>query len=279
MENILIEKTPPLPDSSDPLLATHDSLNPYRIGAGLISRRFLWDLTPTAWRSARNLRLISGQHAAKRAVILCNGPSLNDVNFDLLDNVFVFGLNKINLIFPRTTMRPDAIVAVNSFVIEQNQSFYEETDIPLYLDYRASKAFKKCSNRTYLYTNTKGFARNVFWGVDVGHTVTYVALQLAFHMGFQEVALVGCDHNFGQTGPENKVVTSGDKDENHFDPNYFSGGVKWQLPDLFKSEVSYTVAKKQFESHGRRIVNCSEGGSLDIFHRMTLSDWIGSVSK
>jgi len=267
-----------LPDFEDPLLSSHDSLNPYRTGLGLLARRFLWDLNPRAWTSARNLKSCRevGGRQGKKAVILCNGPSLNDVNFNHLKDTFIFGLNKINLIFPRTSMRPNAIVAVNPYVIEQNKSFFETTNIPVYLDYRFSNSFSASVNRTYLYTNTKGFARDIFWGVDSGNTVTYVALQLAFHMGFTDVALVGCDHSFAQTGPENKVVSANGEDESHFHPDYFSGGVKWQLPDLFKSEVSYMTAKKQYEAHGRRVVNCTTGGKLEIFPRQSLQHWLNS---
>ena len=268
------------PDLEDPLLHTHDALNPYRTGLGLLTRRFLWDLNPRAWISASNLKSCRkvGEKYGKRAVILCNGPSLNEVDFDLLKDTFIFGLNKINLIFPRTSMRPNAIVAVNPFVIEQNMSFFETTNIPLYLDYRFSNSFSFSSNRTYLYTNVKGFARYVFWGVDTGNTVTYVALQLAFHMGFTNVALVGCDHNFFQKGPENKIVSADGEDKSHFDSNYFSGGVNWQLPDLFKSEVAYVTAKKQYEAHGRSIINCTKGGKLEIFMRQPLDKWIDGLT-
>jgi len=67
---------------------------------------------------------------------MCNGPSLNEVDFDMLDEsgVFTFGLNKINLLFNRTSLRPSVIVAVNPFVIEQNSEFYNKTDTPLFLD-------------------------------------------------------------------------------------------------------------------------------------------------
>ena len=112
------------PDPDDPLLKTHDSVNPYRTGMGLILRRLLWDIRPVAWRSAQKLRSCHDIRTGERAVIYCNGPSLNNVDFDLLDGVFVFGLNKIDLIFSKTSMRPDAIVAVNSCIIEQNKPFY-----------------------------------------------------------------------------------------------------------------------------------------------------------
>src|SRR3546814_18681708 len=67
---------------------------------------------------------------------MCNGPSLLETDFDLLhrSGVFTLGLNKVNLLFDRTSLRPSAIVAVNPYVIEQNAAFYNDTEIPLYLD-------------------------------------------------------------------------------------------------------------------------------------------------
>jgi hypothetical protein len=42
--------------------------------------------------------------------------------------------------------------------------------------------------------------------------VTYVALQLAFHLGFQEVIMVGVDHSFSTQGAPNTLVTSTSQD-------------------------------------------------------------------
>ena len=82
------------PDLEDPILRAHDSLNPYRVGLGQLFRRLMWDLNPRAWSSARNLNACrgAGDKQGKKAVILCNGPSLNDVNFDLFDNIFNFSV-------------------------------------------------------------------------------------------------------------------------------------------------------------------------------------------
>jgi hypothetical protein len=103
-----------------------------------------------------------------------------------------------------------------------------------------------------------------------------VALQLAFHLGFLDVALVGCDHNFVAKGEANKTVTAGSKDDSHFDPRYFSGGVKWQLPDLVASEFYYELARRMFLSEGRRVVNSTVDGKLEIFERMSLDEWLNN---
>ena len=93
-------------------------------------------------------------------------------------------------------------------------------------------------------------------------------------MGFRNVALVGADHTFATKGAANKTVVSGARDESHFDPNYFAGGVQWHLPDLFQSEVSYTMARDMYAAFGGRVVNATEGGRLEVFDRLGIDEFL-----
>jgi len=253
------------------------TLNPYRrSGRDLLSRLF-WDLNPNSWRSRAALRKWRDRHAGQKAVILCNGPSLNEVPFDDLKGTFTFGLNKIHLMFDRTDFRPSVVVAVNPNVIEQTAETYDSLDIPVFADSFGTRFIRRRNDIIFLHsTNHRGFASDCSVSVDQGYTVTYVALQLAAHFGFRDVALVGCDHYFSTKGQANKAVTAGAEDPNHFDKRYFSGGVTWDLPDLVQSEVSYLTAGQTFEELGGRVVNCTEGGRLEIFPRMALSDFLAT---
>lgn len=253
------------------------SLNPYRAGFAAIARRLVWDLDFRSWRSRAALRRLRNAHAGGKAVILCNGPSLNRVDFEQLRGHFTFGLNKINLLFDRVDFRPSAVVSVNQRVIQQNADFYNATDIPVFVDWRGRDVILQREGVIFLHTTgLRGFAYDCSISLDQGFTVTYVALQLAAHMGFRDVALVGCDHNFATRGPANATVVSGELDPNHFDPRYFAGGVSWDLPDLIQSEVSYLIAKQAFGNLGGRVVNCTEGGKLEILPRTSLTDFLGS---
>lgn len=271
-------------DQSNPHVFTHPTLNPYKRLLGVFFEvwpdakdRLRWDLQPESRISRKRMQAWRDRHQGKKAVILCNGPSLNQVDFDLLarSGVFTFGLNKINLLFNRTAFRPSCIVAVNRLVLEQNEAFFNQTDIPLFLAHYSRDLVKMRENVHFLHSvNQRKFARDCSVSVGQGATVTNVAIQLAFHMGFSEVALVGCDHSFAEKGPANKTVEAGKVDHSHFDPNYFAGGVKWQLPDLLQSEVSYTIAREVYEAHGRHIVNATEGGKLEIFERTSLEAFL-----
>ena len=266
--------------SHNPLRDSRATINPYLYAAGELLRRIKWDLHPLSWVSRARVRAWKDRFQGQKAVILCNGPSLLKSDLTLLDGVFTFGLNKINLLFDKSTFRPSCIVAVNSFVIEQNKEFYNQTNLPLFLDSHAVKFVRSRTNIVFMHSSRQyKMARDCSISINQGHTVTYAAMQLAFHMGFTSVALIGCDHYFAAKGPANQVVTSGERDDSHFDPHYFSGGVQWQLPDLVHSELFYALAKEVYETFNRKIFNATEGGRLEIFPRIRLADFVGTTNS
>ncbi|AUD04465.1 6-hydroxymethylpterin diphosphokinase MptE-like protein [Spirosoma pollinicola] len=256
-------------------LQLRDTLNPYRQAALLIKNRLKWDFNKLSWDSRKKLQAVKNKYQGQKAIIICNGPSLNKVDFQQLDGVFTFGLNKINLLFDRGNFRPSAIVAVNSMVIEQNYDFFNDTQIPLYIDEKGAYLVKNRKNVTFLHSSpVKTFAKDCSLSVNQGGTVTYVALQLAFHYGFSKVGLIGCDHYFKDKGPANALAVFNGQDDNHFDKNYFASGQKWHLPDLPQNEYSYSMANEVYSNYGRQIYNCTAGGHLDLFDRLPLEDFL-----
>ena len=263
-------------DDSDPRISNHASINPYRRGTGMMLSRLIWDLNVKSWVSRARLKSIKDKYKGQKAVIICNGPSLLKTNLEELAGTFTFGLNKINLLFDKSDFRPSCVVAINPYVLEQNKEFYNSTDIPLFLDLFAAtnKIIKAKQNITFIHSGPEGFARDCAVSYCQGFTVTYAAMQLAFHMGFHKVALIGADHDFADKGTANKLVTATTKDRNHFDPRYFSNGMQWQLPDLIESDASYSKARDTFIAFGRSIVNATEGGKLEIFERKSLKRFL-----
>ena len=240
-----------------------------------------YQLTPEAFRSRKNLTKLKDSQKGKKAVIMCNGPSLLETDFKALaeSGAVVIGLNKVNLLFDKTDLRPDYIVAVNRHVIEQNADFFNETDIPLlvsYQNWRKERLVKPRANISHLMVNDlgRGPQDDITWAIHEGSTVTTPALQLALHLGCSEIGLIGCDHNFATKGDPNKEVIAGKEDPNHFDPNYFANGVTWQLPDLLGSEISYLRVLRLAESDRIPIWNCTIGGKLDLFNRKSLQSFL-----
>jgi hypothetical protein len=93
-------------------------------------------------------------------------------------------------------------------------------------------------------------------------------MQIAYYMGFAKVILTGVDHSFTTKGEPHATVLSVGDDPNHFDPDYFGKGIRWQLPDLETSELAYRLAKYQFEIDNRELFDATVDGSLRVFPKV-----------
>ncbi|MBN1303051.1 MAG: DUF115 domain-containing protein [Anaerolineales bacterium] len=228
-------------------------------------------LHPWRQESISRLRAMKDIHKGQRAFIIGNGPSLKNTDLARLKNEFTFGLNRIYLMFPELGFSTTYLVSINNLVIEQCAADLLNLDMPRFLAWHSRKHFSQSISLseipTFLYTSYTGikFSRNVTGRVWEGATVTNVALQLAFHMGFDKVILIGVDHSFATKGPANKTVVSEGDDPNHFSPTYFGKGFRWQLPDLDTSEIGYHLARQAYETAGRTVIDATIGGKLTIF--------------
>ena len=143
--------------------------------------------------------------------------------------------------------------------------------MPKFLSWRSHRFFPAGPlPATFLYTtyDNPAFARDVRRRVWESATVTYVALQLAFHMGFEQVILVGVDHSSAVAGKANTTIVSQGDDPNHFNPAYFGKGFRWQLPDFETSEIGYRLARQAYVSAGRQVLDATIGGKLTIFPKV-----------
>jgi len=234
----------------------------------------------TMWPSARfhpvrrtsrhKLARLKDAHHGKRCFIIGNGPSLKNTDLSLLKDEFTFGMNRIYLIFPELGFSTSYYLSVNSLVIEQCAKEIASLSIPTFLSWRSRKLISPSEEIIFLHTTYSGpkFALDARERLWEGATVTYVALQLAYHMGFQQVILIGVDHNFSTRGTPNTTVTSTGDDPDHFDARYFGKGYRWQLPDLATSERGYSMAQQVYTQNGRQILDATVDGKLDIFPKV-----------
>jgi hypothetical protein len=228
------------------------------------------------WRreSVRRLADLKDIHQGKRAFIIGNGPSLKQTDLSKLKGEYTFGLNRIYLMFPQLGFNTTFFVSVNDLVIEQCITDIAALPMPKFLSWRSHRFFPSGPlPSTFLYTtyDNPAFARDVRHRVWESATVTYVALQLAYHMGFDQVILVGVDHNSNVPGKANTTIVSQGDDPNHFDPGYFGKGFRWQLPDFETSEIGYRMARQAYEAAGRQILDATVNGKLTIFQKVEFS--------
>jgi hypothetical protein len=224
------------------------------------------------WRRASRQRLaaMKNNYKGQRCFIIGNGPSLNKTDLSKLRQEYTFGLNRIYLLFPKLGFTTSFYLSMNDLVIEQCADDIVRLPVPKFLSWRSHRFLNPTQDTHFLYTTYTGpkFARDVTGRLWEGATVTYVALQLAYHLGFETAVLIGVDHNFVTRGDANKVVTSQGDDPNHFAPDYFGKGFKWQLPDLETSERAYRMARQAYEADGRRVLDATVGGKLTVFPKV-----------
>ncbi|GAP13796.1 uncharacterized protein conserved in bacteria [Longilinea arvoryzae] len=229
---------------------------------------FLRGLDPRWRESQQRLESFREKHAGQRCFIMGNGPSLRNTDLSKLRGETTFGLNRIYLAFPELGFSTSYLVAVNDLVLEQCQADFRALSMPKFITWRERKALSGDPNTIFVdtdFTGEENFNGDATGRLFEGFTVTYVALQLAFFMGFKQAILIGVDHNFVTQGPANQAVVSQGDDPNHFTPNYFGAGFKWQLPDLAGSERAYRLARQAYEAAGRSVVDATVGGKLTVF--------------
>ena len=238
-----------------------------------IPQSLAWRFSDTAHWNRSLLRNYKDIHTGKRCIIVANGPSLAKMDLTILGNELTFGLNRIYLNFPFSSFRPTYYVAVNELVLKQFAHDITTLSMPKFVNWGQRSYFPK-KEPGIIYLKSKHVINDTF-EQDLTHpfvfggTVTFVTLQLAFYMGFHQVVIIGLDHRFSENGTPNEIKKrTTEIDSSHFHPDYFPKGVKWQLPDLLRSEIDYSIARKFYESEGREILDATPGGNCNVFKKV-----------
>jgi hypothetical protein len=223
---------------------------------------------------------LKNAYKGERCFIIGNGPSLKQTDLSRLQGEYTFGMNRIYLLYPELGFTTTFFLSVNDLVIEQCAADILALPIPKFLSWRSHDVILSALGKdvhlpetpplAFLHTTYTGprFATDARQRMWEGATVTYVALQLAYHIGFNQVILIGVDHNFTTQGKPNTTVVSQGDDPDHFAGNYFGKGFRWQLPDLETSERAYEMARSAYAHAGREILDATVGGKLTIFPKV-----------
>lgn len=237
-----------------------------------------YNLSPAGRASARRIREFQDEYKGQRCFIIGNGPSLRRMDLSPLRNEVTFGLNRIYLLFEELGFSTTFLVAINRLVLEQAAQEVTAVDSTVFVNWWSRHHVPPGRDPIYLRVTSarSRFSTAADRGIWAGATVTFAALQLAFYMGFEEVILLGVDHSFGYEGRPNDVVESAGPDLNHFHPQYFGKGFRWQLPDLETSERAYELARGAYERAGRRVLDATVDGRLEVFPKVEFTSLFDS---
>jgi GT2 family glycosyltransferase len=230
-------------------------------------------------------------HRGERVVIIGNGPSLNRLDLSRLKNENTIAVNAIFYASEQMGFDPTFYVVEDTAVVKDNLNAIIEYDAgqkffpSIYrnlIGEHDNVAYFMMNRGFYEYRSPDfcipRFSFDPSQTVYSGQSVTLINLQLAHYLGFEEVVLVGMDFSYSIPADaivEGDVITSVGQDPNHFHPDYFGPGKVWKDPKLDRVLANYALAKQIFESTGRRIINATAGGKLELFDRVSYEELFG----
>lgn len=233
-------------------------------------------------KSNEILLSVKNRYEGKRCFILGNGPSLSSDDLDMLKDEITFATNRIYKIFDKTEWRPSYYVMFDEGVgmaegVIDNVSrldcikFVREQGYFVYKSIRGDVCFIH-SRYSRRYLDHPCFSDNLIEGIYAIATVTYMAIQIARWMGFDEIYLLGMDNKYAYSKlrdgsiVKNEGVISYFSDRECSIPDPSTAAATWEM------DVAYEYAEKYSRKHGFRIYNATRGGFLDKFERVDLDE-------
>ena len=205
----------------------------------------------------------------KRLLVIGNGPSLAEIPNEFLASYHSFGGNRIYLKFV-----PDVYFYVDPIGAE---TWDWAKDIMAlksikYIDRVSAPLFPGCTPLNCIHK--LGFSYSPLNYIFTYFSVLTPMLQMALYYGYDEVGLIGVDHDYKIEGEYRAdQVSDGESDTNHFSADYHTPGTIWKAPRLDLLEKWFSLARNIFDAAGRRIVNLTPGSKLDTFEREDWHTW------
>jgi len=212
-------------------------------------------------------------HKGQRCFVIGTGPSLNKVNFSLIKNEILFGVNRLYKGYDKFDINCKYYgVSGNTDWILLHKDLLKLNTVLFSPHVGDGQKTVRCPVRSpHVFDGhfSKDPTKSLRGG---GSVIISICLQVAYYMGFSKVYLLGCDCDytnqfyFDGTAPTDKEYAYARKVDSK--NNLLTG-------DWSRIFNSYKTCKKVYEEAGREIVNCTVGGKLEIFRRQTLEDLFG----
>lgn len=246
-------------------------------------------------RTASNkaLGVFKDIHQGERVFLIGNGPSLNSTNLDLLENEKSIAMNRIPLLYPRyAKWRPTYYIFCSTNI--RNPLWGQEWRQTVRAAVRTKgtisflgRQFKKeigilspfskivwLNSVTETKPSTTGkispdsFSIDLVERIDKSGTSMNLALQLAYHMGFSEIVLLGVDLGWSKT---DGILS----DANHFDQRYrasISNPVK--VDQQMRNVHSLAYQKFLERDKETKIFNASPSSILDVYPMISFESYV-----
>lgn len=238
----------------------------------------------------RYMESIRNSHLGESCFVIGNGPSLSAADLEVLykKNIDTFAVNRIFKIFPMTNWRPTYYVSTDPVLIrdildEVNKLQIKEKFIPLQNKYYHNILVKDAH---YFFRNDVrdndqpgGFSLDCTGQVNMRGTVTIACIQLAAHMGYRHIYLLGVDHNFDKVITENGEMIIDPDVKNYFCEGYDDDVADEVVHDLGNTTKSYMDVEWFYSKHGVEILNATRKTKLKVFQTVEFEEAIRQIEE
>jgi hypothetical protein len=233
----------------------------------------------------RNLKF-KNLHKGQRAFVIVNGPSLKNVNLSLLKNEITFavsGFYKHEII---STWQPTYYSILDKAFFENNEKsniFFKQLNqkvdkstffLPIFRGYENNIKRQLLPLDQTFYIATSGppsqnlDLTNV---IQSFQSVSAFALAQAIYMGFNEIYLLGFDHDYLAYRGIDRHFYDGPTLNGHISsilPLSELTSYEYEMKSCLKLWNNYKSLKRIAKKRNIKIFNATKGGYLDIFDRI-----------
>lgn len=227
----------------------------------------------------------------ERVVCVGNGPSLKNIDFEVVKNFKTIGLNRISQLYEIKNWRPDYFVCSTINVQQSDWNFDIQKTIDVGIPTLIGDDLLGCVDnsenariypvRTYAGDSIglEDFA--YLWSDDLSKQVSkmgssiIVSAQWAAYMGASEIIFIGCDLGFHRSLLQRLAYRVGLKalgnmlDKSHFSKNYGTPGGSGAFFNANMTRAHYVI-KENTSRLGIKCWNATMGGQLDVYPRKSL---------
>lgn len=220
-------------------------------------------------------------HTGETCFVVATGPSLTFEDLDTLADagIFCFGMNSCVLALDKTKWVPNILGIEDEFVYEKIETSLikaskDKLKGRIWVSDLLASIFKSARG-FYIYPHhyldhkynpnkilELKYSDDLYVNVYDGYSVALSLMQLAVYMGFKRICLIGSDCNYNQ--PKKNFIEHG-------------ANVKFEANEIAGTRI--IVAHKKFkefaDARGIEVINCTRGGMLEEYPRMTLEEILG----
>jgi len=263
--------------------------------------------------STQRILALKNKFLNHRLFLIGNGSSINLTPMEKLVTEYTFSFNRAFLAYGDWGFIPKFYSCIDLVVLPDNETKINNMihdaafcETLFFFPAWAKQYLSKSENVYFVDTFQSGvvFEENLS-KLALLRNVGATSVQIAVHLGFSEIILIGCDANYiekpdGVEIDSEKSKKAGytvyrskeDSDPNHFLPNYFGKGTTYSIPNLKGHLKGWQAVENWVSCYNRlnhrqiRISDASIGGKLPNFQKVDIhsvllstSDDLGDIEK